>query len=265
MIRGIYTGCSGMLIQLARTNVIANNLANVDTVGFKCEETVFRAYPEHEIVRVYDQTSSSLFEIALPFRQAPVIGKLGTASVVDETFIEGTAGPLINTGNPLDLALREEGTFFVLQDSKGRRYYTRAGNFTLNSNGEVVSQSGYKLLSEGGPIAVPEGSEIRFSEDGRFFIDGEEAGRLLIVKFKTPTYLKRIGKNLYLETKASGKPVRQETVKLAVGMLEGSNVSPVREMVELIEAYRAYEANQRMVTTQDDSLGRAITTLTRVG
>lgn len=263
MIRGIYTGCSGMLVQLARTDVVANNLANANTVGFKREETVFRAYPEHDIVRVNDLTPSSLRDFLLPIKGAPLVGRLGTASVVDETYIEKSVGPLIPTGNPLDLALRDEGTFFVLQDSKGNRYYTRAGNFTINSQGNVVSQGGHLLLSEGGPIDVPEGSRITFSEDGRFFIDGEEGGTLLIVKFQKPNYLKRVGNNLYVETKDSGAPVPQEAISLEVGALEGSNVSPVKEIVHLIEAHRAYEMNQRVVLAHDETLERAITNLTR--
>ncbi|MCS7234119.1 MAG: flagellar hook-basal body protein [Synergistetes bacterium] len=264
MIRGIYTGCSGMLVQLTRTDVVANNLANANTVGFKREETIFRAHPQHSIVRVNDLTPSSLKDFLLPIKGAPFVGRLGTASVVDETYIESSLGPLIPTGNPLDLALRDEGTFFVLQDSKGNRYYTRAGSFTINSQGNVVSQSGHILLSEGGPINVPEGSRITFAEDGRFFINGEEGGTLLIVRFQKPTYLKRIGSNLYAETKDSGSPIPQENINLEVGALEGSNVSPVKEMVHLIEAHRAYEMNQRMVLTQDETLERAITNLTRV-
>ncbi|MBC7332402.1 MAG: flagellar basal-body rod protein FlgF [Synergistetes bacterium] len=265
MIRGIYTGCSGMLVQLARTDVVANNLANANTVGFKREETVFRAYPQHEIVRVNDLTPSSLKDILLPIKGAPLIGRLGTASVVDETYVESSVGPLIPTGNPLDLALRDEGTFFVLQDSRGNRYYTRAGNFSLNSQGNLVSQSGHMVLSEGGPINVPEGSSITFSEDGRFFIDGEEGGTLLVVRFEKPGYLKRIGDNLYVETKDSGRPIPQENISVEVGALEGSNVSPIKEMVNLIEAHRAYEMNQKVVLAHDETLERAITTLTRVG
>lgn len=264
MIRGIYTGCSGMLVQLTRTDVVANNLANVDTVGFKREEAIFRAYPKNEIIRVNDLVPSSLTEMVLPFKRAPFVGMLGTASVVDETFIEGRVGPLIPTGNPLDLALKEEGTFFVLQDSRGNRYYTRAGSFTLNSQGYVVSQSGHMLMSEGGPIMVPEGSQITFGEDGRFFVNGEEGGRLLVVRFEKPTYLKRIGKNLYIETRDSGAPIPQEEFGIEVGALEGSNVEPVKEMVELIEAHRAYEMNQKVVLAHDEALERAITNLTRV-
>lgn len=254
-----------MLVQLARTDVVTNNLANANTVGFKREEAVFRAYPQHDIVRVNDLTPSSLTDLLLPLKGAPLIGRLGTASVLDETFIEGSVGPLIPTGNPLDLALRDEGTFFVLQDSKGNRYYTRAGNFTLNASGNVVSQRGHILLSEGGPINVPEGSTITFSEDGRFFINGEEGGTLLVVKFQKPGYLKRIGDNLYVETKDSGPPIPQENVNVAVGALEGSNVSPIKEMVSLIEAHRAYEMNQKVVLSHDEALERAITNLTRVG
>jgi len=265
LIRGIYTGCSGMLVQLTRVDVVSNNLANANTVGFKREEAIFRAYPQQDIIRVNDLTPSSLKEALLPLNRAPFIGRLGTASVVDETFIEGRVGPLITTGNPLDLALLDEGSFFVLQDSKGNRYYTRAGSFSLNSQGYVVSKSGQMLMSEGGPIMVPEGSQISFSEDGRFFIDGEEGGRLLVVRFEKPTYLKRIGSNLYLETRDSGSPTPLEEFRLGVGMLEGSNVEPVKEMVHLIEAHRAYEMNQKVVLAHDEALERAITNLTRVG
>lgn len=252
MVRGLYTSAAGMLTQWNRQSVIANNLANADTVGFKKDEALVRAYPQMVVHRTND---AWLKMSRFTFDLRPPIGLLGTGSEVEEVEPVMTQGKVRQTGNPLDMAIEGEG-FFVIQTPQGERF-TRDGGFSLDRQGFLVNKNGARVLGVDGPIQLPPG-RLAVDEAGRLFVDGEQAGQLLIVDFIEPEGLEKEGNNLFRQTGRSGLPVQTEDFVLHQGMLEYPNVEVVLEMVEMINAFRAYEANARAVSSQDGALDRLI-------
>ncbi|MCD6419624.1 MAG: flagellar basal-body rod protein FlgF [Synergistetes bacterium] len=259
MIKGLYIATSGMLVNSAEIDVRSNNIANVDTVGYRKENVNVRSFPEVLIERYNDKKEFPPFS-----KDREIIGSMVLSAVVNGTYLDKSDGPIHHTGNRFDLALQGKG-FFVVQDSEGNEYYTRAGNFTLDQDGQLVTHQGYVVLGAGGPISVPSGAKFTVDNSGNVFIDGTQVDRLRIVDFKTPTYLKRVGDNLYKMTKDSGEPVDAEGYVVKQGYIEGSNVNIVYEMVNMIKAYRQFEAGQRVVLTNDETLREAISNIPRMG
>lgn len=256
MIRGLYTGASGMLAEMARTDVISNNMANVNTTAFKKDRTIFRAFPEMNIHRIHDPVPAGLDKVVDP---RPFIGMMGTGVMLDEVNTDFNQGHLITTSNPLDLAIRGEG-FFQVQTPEGIRY-TRDGSFSLSSNGYLVTKEGYYVLGENGPLQLLQTGDITISQQGEVFVNDEYIDRLNIVTFADLNQLQKQGDNLYF-TDAVPEPLQDADV--VQGALEGSNVSIVAEMVDLISAFRAYEANQKVIQTHDTTLDRAINDVGRI-
>jgi len=277
MIRGLYTSTSGMLCEQARQDVISNNLANVDTAGFKKDIAVFRDEPSMQMHRIDDKRKFFGRELEIDMR--PYIGKLGTGASVDEIRTIHTQGKMQQTGNDFDFAIVGEGMFAV-ETEEGIRY-TRAGNFKVGANGYLVDAEGRNVMalkepavmnegnilvdSDGkfalnaGYVPVDETDKVDVNEAGQVFINGNPTHRLMVVQFDKPKFLRKIGYNLYTpeDARAGFGRFSQDTV-VKQGMLEKSNVSIVREMVNMITVHRAYETNQRSITTQDSTLGRLI-------
>lgn len=249
MIRGLYTSASGLVAEMARTDVISNNLANVDTTGFKKDRAIFRAFPEMNIHRIDDPAVMSPKDKIDP---RPFIGVLGTGAMLDEINTDFVQGSIENTSNPLDLALSGEG-FFEVQ-TPGQVRYTRDGSFTRNQEGYLVTKDGYYVLGQNGPIQLPDGNDISINRRGEVFSGGNFVDRLLVVTFADQRQLLKEGDNLYA---AGQQPIASDS-EVIQGALEGSNVSPIGEMVDLITAFRAYEANQKVVKANDDTLDRAV-------
>lgn len=276
MLRGIYTGASGMIVQLDRMDTIANNMANVDTTGYKRDVAVMKAFPDMLIRRLHDNGV-----YVFPFGSAdtaPVVGTLGTGVALNEVYTVFTQGPLRQTGNSFDLALSGHG-FFTIQTPEGIRY-TRNGSFLLNSNGMLVDYQGNPVLGDKGPIYLKENNFVvekngkiyqnpRFAGDPHRLVSKAENGwqnrelvdTLKIVNFAEPRYLKKQGNSLWKATEHSGPPVSVDlgrTTQVEQGFLEGSNVNPVTTMVQMIDVNRAYEANQKTIQTQDSLAGKLI-------
>jgi len=241
LLRGIYTAASGMLAQALRTDVLANNLANVDTPGYRRQTTQVEAFPTQFLMREEQR------------RYTP-IGTLGTGSLVTSVHNSFLPGRIHTTGNPLDVALAGHG-FFVI-DTPGQRSYTRDGSFTINAGGWLVTQDGFRVLGENGPIYIGEG-KVFIDSEGVISVDGVVRDKLLIVEFTDRTGLANQGGNRYIATAAAGLPFRYRSTVIQ-GSLEMANVNTVREMVNLIEVQRAYEANQRVIQAFDETLGKLI-------
>lgn len=174
------------------------------------------------------------------------------------SFQPGESHP---TQRPLDLAIDGEG-FFEAQLPDGSRGYTRAGEFRISADRTLVTRDGYPVLAEGGsPIALlPEGGELSIAQDGTLKQGTAQLGKIGIVKFPSTDGLIPIAGGLYMP--ASGlTPTAVENPHVMQGHLEGSNVTPLREMIALVQIARAYEANQKMITAQDQTLARALETL----
>lgn len=253
MIRGLYTAAAGMLLESRRTDVISNNLANVNTTGFKKEDVLAEAFPQMLMRRLDDPTS---FPPGMPsIDQRPIIGMVGVGVAAQGTATDYTQGQVVQTGNPLDVALASEG-FLVVETPRGDRY-TRNGSFSLDDQGFLVTADGNYVLGEGGPIQVPQGASLQIGANGEIIVDGNLVDTLRVVNFAEPAGLVKEGDSLWMATVASGDA---ETIEgeMRQGFLERSNVNSINEMLDLITATRAYETNQKAVQTQDQLLGKAV-------
>jgi flagellar basal-body rod protein FlgG len=230
MLRGIYSSAAGMLSQQAALDVTANNLANVNTAGFKADGTVFSA-----VLR--DMMSQ---------------GATGTTAV--QTFTDFSSGALQHTGSPLDVAILGEG-YFTVNTPQGVRY-TRDGSFHVDQNGILSASDGCPILSVvNKPINIGTVKPVIHS-DGTITAKDNIIGKLGIVN---STNMRKVGENHF-----EGSVTPAKDVNLTTGGIESANISVVNAMVSMISIMRAFEANQRVLTTQDETLGRAVNDLARL-
>lgn len=254
MLRTLWIASSGMQAQTLNIDVISNNLANVNTSGFKKSRADFQDLL-YQIVRPAGVSSAQGTEVPTGIQ----IG-LGTRPVATQKIF--TQGNFQQTGNELDIAIEGSGFFQVLQPN-GETGYTRAGTFKVDSEGRVVTSDGFPLEPE---MSIPaESLSVSIGTDGTVSIlqagetEPSEIGTLQLVRFPNPAGLKSIGRNLHLPTKASGDemtgtPGEEGFGTIAQGYVEMSNVSVVEEMVNLITAQRAYEINSKAIKTGDEML-----------
>ncbi len=275
MVRGLYTGASGMIAQMGRIDVLSNNLANVNTPSYKRDTPILKAFPEMLMRRINDDGVRTIPPGS--YDLMPVIGKLGTGVEVNEVYTRFTQGAFKQTQNDFDLALEGEG-FFSVQTDEGERY-TRNGSFLIDKDGFLVTKDGYKVMGENGLIQIKKNNfmvdeygnvfeNIEYSNDPMRLVSMEEnewnqtvlLDRLKVVNFPKLRYVKKVGESIYRETEYSEKAyiIENERPKVRQGFLEASNVNPVIEMVNLIEVHRNYEANQKIIQAHDAALGKVI-------
>jgi flagellar basal-body rod protein FlgF len=254
MIRGWYIGASGMNAQQNRLDAISNNLANVDTTGYKRDITVSKNFSELLLRRT---NADGVYET--PFGSsdaAPVIGKLGLGVETNENYTDFEQGSFKATDTKTDFALGGEG-FFAVQTPDGERY-TRNGNFFLGKEGILETKDGYPVIGENGIIRL-ENDKFMVREDGKIYSeDGKEVDRLKIVRFDNERYLKKMGESMYNTNEIAGAAhiaEGNERPRIIQGYTETSNVNVVNEMVQMIEVNRAYEANQKTITSEDALMG----------
>lgn len=248
----LYSAATGMEAQQLNLNTIANNLANVNTPGFKRSKIEFQDL-------LYQKPSRASGTDSGGGNIVPTGIEVGNGSRVASTSKVFTQGQLTHTGEDLDLAIQGDG-FFEIQRPDGTFAYTRDGSFKLNAQGQVVTTDGLPVLS--GFQAIPSGSAIAISENGQVTLTGANGTttfRLSLTRFANPSGLRSMGGNLYEETAASGtpevgQPAEQGFGKIAQKYIEGSNVNIVEEMVNLIVAQRAYEINSKSIQTSDEML-----------
>lgn len=240
-----------MIVGLHQMDVVANNLANANTTGFRRADTTQRAFPELLIQRV-EKRGLGPSAISVP------IGGLGLGATIDGTYTDFTVGALRPTGNPLDVALLEQDVFFTINTEDGRRY-TRNGAFQLNANGELVTSSGDQVLGSRGAIRI-RGGKVDIDAGGLVYVDEVIVDRLLITTFRAPELLQRDAAQYLVAVPEAGALAAGEFT-VAQGSLEQSNVNVVRELVTMINVQRAYEANQKAVKAADDTLGKLVNEL----
>lgn len=281
MVRGIYTAASGMITQQQRLDVISNNLANAVTTGYKREQSIDKSFPTLLI------RSMGTYQTKFPLGVRPsvgsidkntVVGTLGTGVEQNEIYTVFTQGALEETGNPADIALSGKG-FFVVDSPYGERY-TRNGNFIIGNGNILMTKEGFPLLGEEGYIRVQrnnfkvnERGEVLVNADLRDpvenFVDiGENdwaqpvvLDSIRIVDFEFERYLRKQGDSLYTSNEYSGAAAAMQTElrpKVVQGYVEASNVEPIRQMVEMIEVNRAYEAGQKVLQSSDQSTDRLL-------
>lgn len=258
MIRGLYTASAGMQAEQIRQEVIANNLANLNTSGFRRDLAVLEKRENMAIRRTHDPVSADPLAAT---RRRP-IGELGVGVLVDRIVKRFEQGVLKTTEEPFDLALDGDG-WFTVGTPGGERLYTRAGDFTRNADGQVVTKDGNLLLGLNGPIAVPPAGAFSVSKDGIVSVNGRPLDRLALARFDDPDAdLEKVGDTAF-RFRGAGQPAAS-VAQVAQGMLEGPNVNAVQEMVEMIAALRHYEANQKALQSQDETLSKAVNDVARV-
>lgn len=242
MVNGIYTASAGMINMLDKTEVVSHNLANTNTAGFK--KSVLLAESQ-VLVRRNDEWKLHQDE----------------NSKLNGNYVNWEKGPLVSTGEKFDLALQGEG-FFRIQTPAGERY-TRNGSFTRNSGGELVTLNGNQVLDQQGrPIKVGT-QDFKVAEDGTVFADGKASAKIGVMQFNDRTGLSRVNGSLFAATPPS-TPVQATNAGVRQGFLEGSNVSVVDAMVEMIRYNRNYEADSKAMQSCDSTLEKAVNEIGRV-
>ncbi|SCC91076.1 flagellar component of cell-distal portion of basal-body rod [Thiomonas sp. X19] len=254
MIRSLYIAATGLQAQQTSMDVISNNLANVNTTGFKSARTVFQDLLYQNLTQPGAQSSQTT--------QYPSGLQLGTGVTPIATERLMTEGNLTQTGNSLDVAINGQGFFQVLQPN-GTIAYTRDGTFQLSNQGQLVTSNGYLIQPT---VTIPASAQsITIGNDGTVSVTlpgqaaPQQVGTLQLASFVNPTGLQSIGTNLYLQTGSSGSPnTGQPTLNglgsVQQGYLESSNVNVVSALVDMISTQRAYEINSKAVQASDQML-----------
>lgn len=256
MIRGLYISASSAVVETKRMDVIANNIANVNTAGFKKDVMVSENFPE-VLIREINGRQGSL-------KTSSPVSALGNLSYGIRTSVVKTnfeQGQLYPTENRFDLAIRGKG-FFCVETPVGERY-TRSGDFSKDSEGYLVTREGYKVLGEAGYIRI-DGNDMTVNEKGEVFSDSQLIDRLKLVDFDDYDVLRKEGDGLLrIEESIGAEPVAAAGT-IQQGFLESSNVNSVKEMVQMLAMMRTYEANQKIIKIHDELIGKAVNEIARV-
>ncbi len=251
---GLYIAASGMDSTLARQDVIANNLANASTIGFKQNRSVDVAFPTYLIARLHDQRINVLDGTA---EIRPNIGFMGGGVIPQEVTTDYAQGAHMDTKNPLDFALNGPGFFSVLSPD-GKTFLTRDGNFNLDANGRLVTGDGLPVLGHNGEIYI-DGSQVAVDAEGNINVDGKALDQLLVVKVQDENKLVKVGHSLFAVGANNKVDAAPDDIRVEQGTLEQSNVNSVMEMVNMIDTYRSYELNSRIISTYDNLMNQAAT------
>ncbi|WP_426450478.1 flagellar hook-basal body protein [Paenibacillus sp. S-38] len=299
MLRGLYTAASGMIAQQRKHDIVTNNIANLNTPGFKAGNGINRSFPEVLIERTRDDNAG-------PAAATRTLGRIHTGVMAEENVSLHAQGDLQETNNPFDFALvsniqvpgaqfdssgkyvDENGArvvqpqaFFTIQNAAGETRYSLNGKFSLDANGRMIDSEGHQVLgSDGQPIVLMDGNtpvtNFRITRDGQFTnVDGRPINgangqplTLMITRVEDPNQLVREGNGLYRldgEAQALAQPAgAQDQFEVRQGFVERSNVDSGQSMVDMMSALRAYEANQKMIQFYDKSMEKAANDVGRV-
>ncbi len=250
MIKGWYTAASGMMVQMSRQDVIANNIANASTSGYKKQVSLSRAFPDMLLSRLETTADPSSKPIQ-------AIGRLGTGVCLENIVTDLSVGNLDKTDIPTDLSLAQTGSYFVVETEQGERY-TRNGAFKVNSEGSLTDNQGNPVLDKDNKHINISG-EFSIDRKGVInFADGTAAVTLKVLNFTDSDKLERIGDSLYSNEKGLAVSAVPSSPDILQGYLEHSNVNAIQEMVDLLSVVRSYESLQKVVQAEDETTGVAI-------
>lgn len=258
MLKGLYTAYTGMINEQHRMDTMTNNLANASTVGFKKEGSTSQSFDDILTVKIKDQS--------VGLQNVQRIGTNNPGVKIGENYTDYTQGSFRVTDNTYDLALGGEGFFAIEYTNKAGEtstMYTRAGQFTLNRDGYLVNENGdYVLGTQNQRIRLNTLQDSEISSNGTITQNGVEVARIQVTDFEDYNYLEKFGETYYRPVE--GARTIQTGATVNSGYLEMSNVQVVSEMVNLIAITRAYESNQKIIQTYDDTLDVAVNQLGRV-
>ncbi len=257
MVRGLYTAYTGMANEQKRLDIIANNLANAATVGYKEDNITNKAFDEVLTIKIRDESEN--------YNNRP-IGHMSLGVKLGELYTNHGQGSLRQTSGTYDLALEGKGFFNLSVTDKAGNVsteYTRNGSFTMTKDGHIVDGNGNHLIGEGGDIVVPmDAVNIVIDKDGAIFADGGYVDTVKITDFEDYNYLIKTDDTMFKALE--GAVETPSTAAVQQGYTEQSNVNVVSEMVEMITATRAYEANQKVIKTVDQTLDQAVNSVGKV-
>lgn len=246
MLKGIYTAAAGMLATNTTVDTLASNLANVNTVGFKANRLSYQTFPEMMLNKLENNEKTA-------------IGSLVNGSKIYGSYVNFAPGGIQQTGNPLDMAIHGDG-FFHVKTADGKSLYTRAGNFTVDNSGNLVTPSGEMVQGKS--------SSIRLNmTDGPFTISsngtisgkgGQNVDQVALTHFQNTQSLEKLSDNLYQATAATLESTETPKSIIQQGAVEQSNVNPISELVNNIQGMRLYEALQKNIHMHNDALGKTV-------
>ena len=236
----LYLALSRQSVLQNNMDIIANNVANMNTVGFRGQNLIFKEYisdPKGE-----DDPLSFVYD--------------------EGQYQDTRSGPVTQTGNQLDVALNGPG-FMSVTGPGGKTAYTRAGDFQIGPNGELVTSAGFAVNGQSGPIVIPAGStEVKIDEKGVISNQNGAIGQLQISEFDNVQKLDPMGNDLYT---TNATPIPAENTRVMQGALEGSNINPILEMTRMIQTSRAFQGVQHLIENESDLMRTAIQKLTQQG
>lgn len=254
MVKGLYTAYSGMINEQHRMDTLTNNLANVSTTGYKKEGATSQSFADALAVKLKDSSEWYL---------ARRMGNMQPGVKIGENYTDWSEGALKETNNTYDMALSDKGFFEIeFTDKAGNTSlkYTRDGSFTLNKDGYLVTKDGdYVLNTAGNHIKLDPTKDSSIDRQGNITQNGTNIGKIAVTDFTDYNYLEKYGENLYQTV--DGATEQASGAQIYSGYLEQSNVETVSEMVQMISVQRAYETNQKVIQTMDDTLDIAVNNL----
>ncbi|MBX2859609.1 MAG: flagellar hook-basal body protein [Vampirovibrio sp.] len=250
MLRGLYTAASGMMTTMVQTDTLANNLANINTTGFKKNSVNFQSFPEMLLNRVSQQGSTA-------------IGSVMTGSKVRSTYINFDQGNIVTSSRDFDFALEGDGFFTVKDPATNETRYTRNGNFVINPDGFLTTTGGELVQGNLGNIVIPQDTQVTLSQRGELTDKNGQIDSLTITRFKNNHLLEKHGYSQFRATSEAeklpppsvGEPLGYKTHQK---MLEASNTNPISELINTITGQRLYEALQKNIQIQNQTLGQAV-------
>jgi flagellar basal-body rod protein FlgF len=278
MFRGFYTVASGMLSQQRKTEMLTNNMSNANTPGYKADQASMRAFPEMLMERMDSTSIPTENKLSLPFNQK--VGALNTGVYMQESIPSFLQGDLQETGRSLDIALldvsmpanEETGSkgsvFLAVEGADGNPRYTRNGNLTVNGNGFLTTNSGFYILDENGERIQLDSDQFAVGEKGQILVDDNVVATLGVGYSEDPNRLVKQGDGLFATEGNVPLPDAYEEDNVSFttkqGFLERSNVDASRTMTDMLSAYRAFEANQKVLQAYDRSMEKAANEIGRV-
>jgi len=278
MLRGFYTAASGMLAQQRQTEMLANNLANANTTGFKADQSSIRSFPEMLLQRMENKTIATDDSLQLPINKN--VGSISTGVYVQEVtplFSQGdiqetelkTDMALINGSMPADANGKIGTVMFVVENSSGEMRYTRNGNFNLDGVGYLTTSAGNYVLDPNNERIQLNSNDFTIDQDGNIAENNQAVARLGVAFAENPNSLVKEGDGLFRaaaeDELTDAYNEADVTFTLQQGAIEGSNVDESQTMTEMMAAYRSFEANQKMLQAYDRSMDKAVNEVGKLG
>ncbi|MEI3607789.1 flagellar hook-basal body protein [Pseudogracilibacillus sp. SE30717A] len=272
MLRGFYTAASGMIAQQRQQEILSNNIANANTPGYQADQAVLRSFPELLLQQMGSKNIPT--ENGLKIPENRVIGGLTTGVYAQEAIPNFAQGDIRETGIFTDMALVEGlkpdetgGIFFTVQNNEGEIRYTRNGHFTVDAEGYLTTNEGYYVLNQAGNPIQTNGLDFTVTPEGGVQAAGLNTQLGLAYIADVQDLIKGENDLLQLEGDAVAANAYTSGAEFTVqqNYLESSNVNPMQSMTDMIQAYRSFELNQRVLKAYDDSMGKAVNEIARLG